>query len=142
MNESTQQQTNTLLEVYRLIIKNIPDKISNDIIMDILKKNFEDVVFDISINKLKHKYNNMKNKKMCFLSTNSLNIRKKIIDFFYNYEFIDPKGLKFKFTVVDSLYQPPMIKSNDKAENTIYTSKIKLIFMKIIIKISFSFLIF
>ncbi len=118
----------TFLEVYRLIIKNIPDKISNDNIMEILKKNFEDVIFDISINKLKHKFNNMKNKKICFLSTNSLNIRKKIIDFFYNYEFIDPKGLKFKFTVVDSLYQPPMIKSNDKAENTIYNSKICFLF--------------
>jgi hypothetical protein len=129
MNESSQQQqTTTILEVYRLMIKNIPDKISNDTIMDILKKNFEDVIFDISINKLKHKYNNMKNKKTCFLSTNSLNIRKKIIDFFYNYEFIDPKGLKFKFTVVDSLYQPPMVKSNDKAENTIYTSKLILFF--------------
>jgi hypothetical protein len=121
MNEST-QRANILLEVYRLIIKNIPDKISNESIMDILNKNFEDVIFDISINKLKHKYNNMKNKKYCILSTNSLNIRKKIIDFFYNYEFIDPKGLKYKFMVVDCLYQPPMIKINDKAENTIYTS--------------------
>lgn len=126
MNEIIQQQTQQTinpLEVYRLIIKNIPDKISNDNIMEILKKNFEDVIFDISINKLKHKYNNMKNKKICFLSTNSLNIRKKIIDFFHNYEFIDPKGLKFKFTVVDSLYQPPKVKSNDKAENTIYNRK-------------------
>lgn len=123
MNEST-PQPNTPLEVYRLIIKNIPDKISNDSIMDILKKNFEDVIFDISINKLKHKYNNMKNKKFCFVSTNTLNIRKKIIDFFHNYEFVDPKGLKYKFSVVDSLFQPPMIKSNDKAHNTIYTSNI------------------
>jgi len=124
MNESNLQQQAIPLEVYRLIIKNIPDKISNENIMDILKKNFEDSIFDITINKLKHKYNNMKNKKICFLSTNSLNIRKKIIDFFLNYEFVDQKGLKHKFTVIDSLYQPMQIKSQDKADNTIYTSKI------------------
>jgi hypothetical protein len=127
MNESTQQQQSTL-DIYRLIIKNIPDKISNDNIMDILKKNFEDSVFDVTINKLKHKYNNMKNKKICFLSTHSLNIRKKIIDFFSNYEFVDPKGLKLKFTVIDSLYQPIYIKNNDKSANTIYSSNIITVF--------------
>ncbi len=70
----------------------------------------------------------MKNKKICFLSTHSLNIRKKIIDFFSNYEFVDPKGLKLKFTVIDSLYQPIYIKNNDKSANTIYSSNIITVF--------------
>jgi len=126
MTENSQQPNNPT-EVYRLIIKNIPDKISNDNIMEVLKKNFENMIFDISINKLKHKYNSMKNKKICFLSTDSLNIRKKIIDFFLNFEFIDPKGLKHKFTIIDSLYQPATLKSQDKANNTIDTSELIII---------------
>lgn len=121
----TESQTLSTNDVYRLVLKNIPDKISNDCIIDILKKNFENNIFDISVNKLKHKYNNLKNKKVCLLSTNGLNIRRKIIDFFLNYEFVDPKGLKHKFTVVDSLHQPALIKTNDKIENTIYTSNLK-----------------
>ncbi len=128
MNES--QSTN---DIYRLIIKNIPEKISNEIIIETLKKNFESAIFDIYINKLKHKYNNFKNKKICFVSTNCINIRKKIIDFFLTNEFVDPKGIKHKFTVIDSLYQPPLIKTQDKIENTISTSKFN--FLSILIKL-------
>lgn len=117
---SNQNQTSpTITEAYRLIIKNIPEKISNEILLDTLKKNFENKISDISINKLKHKYNNYKNKKICLISAESLNTRKKIIDFFSTNEFIDPKGGKHKFTVVDNLYQMPIVKSNEKIENTI-----------------------
>ena len=113
-----------ITEAYRLIIKNIPEKISNEILLDTFKKNFEDKIFDISINKLKHKYNNYKNKKICLISTDCLNTRKKVIDFFSTNEFVDPKGGKHKFTVIDNLYQMPIVKTNDKIENTISTSKI------------------
>jgi len=128
MNENTNTNTNTnpdtnpiLTEAYRLIIKNIPEKISNEILIETLKKNFENKIFDICINKLKHKYNNYKNKKICLISTDCLNTRKKVIDFFSTNEFVDPKGGKHKFTVVDNLYQMPIVKTNDKIENTIST---------------------
>ncbi len=110
-----------ITEAYRLIIKNIPEKISNEILLETFKKNFENKIFDISINKLKHKYNNYRNRKICLLSAESLNTRKKIIDFFSTNEFVDPKGGKHKFTVVDNLYQIPIVKSNEKVENTIST---------------------
>ena len=113
-----------ITEAYRLIIKNIPEKISNEILLETFKKNFEDKIHDISINKLKHKYNNYKNKKICIISTDCLNTRKKVIDFFSTNEFVDPKGGKHKFTVIDNLYQMPIVKTKDKIENTISTSKI------------------
>ena len=75
----------------------------------------------------------MKNKKICFLSTNNYNIRKKIIDFFVSYEFIDPKGLKQKFTIIDSLHQPTIINTIDKVENTIFSSNHFFIFKNLIL---------
>ena len=118
-------ENQTITEAYRLIIKNIPEKISNEILLDTLKKNFENNIYDISVSKLKHKYNNYKNKKICLISTDCLNTRKKVIDFFFHNEFVDPKGGKYKFNVVDSLYQPPLVKASDKIVNTISSSKIE-----------------
>jgi hypothetical protein len=106
----------------RLAIKNIPENFSNQQILDLLTKNFENMLKNIDIIKLEHKYN-LKNNKICFLTAENLDIRKKVIDFFSVFELVDPKGFKQKLIVVDCLYQNKFKSNKDSIENTIDKSK-------------------
>lgn len=94
--------------------------------MEILNKNFEDKIKDISIEKLEHKYN-LKNNKLCFLTVENFELRKKVISFFSTFEMVDPRGFKQKLSVMDCLYQNKPKALKDSAEGTINQSKINMI---------------
>lgn len=105
----------------RLVIKNIPENFSDDQIIELIKKNFENKSRDITIIKLEHKYS--KNNKLCYLTTDNLDSRQEIIQFFNGFELIDPKGLKQRLSIIDCLYQNKIKNQKDKIENTIEQSK-------------------
>jgi hypothetical protein len=116
----------------RLILKNIPENFSDDQLLDILKKNFENKLSEINIMKLEHKYNT-KNNKICLVTCANLETRKNVVSFFQSFELVDPKGFKQKLSVIDSLYQNPTIKKEDKISNSI--SNCILLFLKKFYKI-------
>ncbi len=101
----------------RLVIKNIPENFSDDQLTELIKKNFENRTKDINILKLEHKYS--KNNKLCYLTTDNLDTRREVIQFFNGFELIDPKGFKQKLTIIDCLYQNKAKNQKDKIENTI-----------------------
>jgi RNA recognition motif-containing protein len=106
----------------RLVIKNIPENFSDDQLIELIKKNFEIRIKNITIIKLEHKYS--KNNKLCYLTTDNLDTRREIIQFFNGFELIDPKGFKQKLSIVDCLYQNILKTQKDKILNTIDQSKI------------------
>lgn len=106
----------------RLLIKSIPETFSNDQLNDILNKNFANKIHDINITKSVHKYAS-KNNKICYLTIDSLEVRKEIIDFFTGFELVDPKGYKQRLTILDCLYQTKFKPIKDSVENTISNSK-------------------
>jgi RNA recognition motif-containing protein len=105
----------------RLVIKNIPQNFSDTQIKELITKNFENKIKDITSIKLEHKYS--KNNKLCYLTTDNLETRRDIIEFFNGFELIDPKGLKQKLSIIDCLYQNKTKSQKDKIENTIEQSK-------------------
>jgi hypothetical protein len=123
MNDLNQNFINsTPINSYRLEIKNIPENLSNEQLTDILNKNFENKLKDISIIKLEHKYN-LKNNKICFLTVDNFELRKKLINFFSTIEIVDPKGFKQKLIVVDCLFQNKGKSNKDSVEGSINQSK-------------------
>jgi hypothetical protein len=109
----------------RLTLKNIPENFSNEQLLDLLDKKFESKLKDIIITNLEHKYNS-KNNKICFVTADNLEMRKKVFNFFATFEMIDPRGFKQKINIVDCLYQnPPKDNINkDSIEGSIENSKI------------------
>ncbi len=109
----------------RMMIKYIPGFLSDTQILEILNKHFENLLFDVHIS-YSSKHADTKNKtKICILTVKSMESRLKIYEFFYDFEVIDPKGFKQKFSVVDCLYQKISSSKNkpfDPIENTIKDS--------------------
>ena len=79
----------------RLVIKNIPESLSDNKLIEILKKNFEGhIKNDILICKLVKKYSMKKRNKMCYITIDNLETRNKVYDFFSSFELVDPRGFK------------------------------------------------
>lgn len=122
MNENFNFDTsNSLMSKFRLVIKNIPKTLPDSHVKDILSKNFGSNIFDVVISKSLHK---SKNNKICYVSVDSIERRKEIINFFSTFELVDPKGFKQKLNVVDCLYQEDYTNKLDPIENTIDQSKL------------------
>lgn len=132
MTENNPQQSNLPSNVScRLTLKNIPENFSNEQLLDLLDKKFESKLKDIIITNLEHKYNS-KNNKICFVTAENIEMRKKVFNFFASFEMIDPRGFKQKINIVDCLYQNPP-KDNiikDSIEGTIENSKILILIYK------------
>ena len=104
----------------KLVIKNIPNSLSDNKIKDILKKNFEEhIKDDILIVKLEKKYSMKKRNKICFMTVDNLKTRNEVFDFFSTFELVDPKGIKQKLIVNDCLYQSKPKSEIDPIENSI-----------------------
>lgn len=106
----------------RLVIKNIPESLSDEQIFDIFKKNFADHIKNNTlIVKLEKKYSLKKRNKICFCTVDNLETRQKVYDFFSTFELVDPKGIKQKLTVNDCLLQNKINGTKDEIENSIET---------------------
>lgn len=104
----------------RLIIKGIPENISDEHFESILNDNFSKFIKEQPlIIKLNKKYSTKKKNKICFFTVDSLEARAKIVDFFSSFELIDPKGMKQKLIVNDCLLQTRIKVNMDAMENTI-----------------------
>ena len=110
----------------KLFIKNIPNNIQDDKFLEILNKNFENLISSATIYKHQHKFN-PKNSKICFFTINSMEAKIKIYEFFSTFDMIDHRGLKHKLKIVDSIYMKPNMKMEDPVNNTI--SKSNIIFL-------------
>lgn len=104
----------------RLVIKNIPENFPDNHLLELINKNFENKIKDINIIKLEHEYS--KNNKLCYLTTDNLNTRREVIQYFNGFKVIDPKGFKQKLSIVDCLFQNKSKAQPDKIENTIEQS--------------------
>lgn len=103
----------------KLYIKNIPDGFPDDKFLEILKKQFETSLTNLTLYKHSHKFKNKLN-KICFLKVPSPEVKKKVCEFFSTFELIDQRGIKHKLKVVDSLLPSQSYPSSiDKLENTI-----------------------
>ena len=104
----------------RLVIKNIPNNLNDEQIINIFKKNFGEHIIDkILVFKLLKKYSLKKRNKICFLTVDNFETRQNIIDFLDTFELVDPKGIKQKLTVNDCLLQNKIKGNEDQIENTI-----------------------
>ncbi len=102
----------------RIVLKNIPENFSDEQLKELLNKNFEGKLKDVIINKLEHKYNS-KNNKICFVTAENFEIRKKIFAFFSSFEMVDPRGFKQKVNVADCLHQTKAKNLEEKITNTL-----------------------
>ena len=104
----------------RLVIKNIPDNLSDTKLIEIIKKNFEEhVKNDILICKLEKKYSMKGRNKICFITVDNLETRNKVYEFFSTFELVDPRGIKQKLAVNDAIYQSRTKPIDDPICNTI-----------------------
>jgi len=121
----------------RLVIKNIPNNLNDEEIINILKKNFGEHIIDkILVFKLLKKYSLKKRNKICFLTVDNFETRQNIIDFLDTFELVDPKGIKQKLTVNDCLLQNKIKGNEDQIENTIEIVNILLNLKNILKKIN------
>jgi len=124
MNQKFQENPDDLKKFFhipsRLVIKNIPNILNDEQIINIFKKNFGEHIIDkILVFKLLKKYSLKKRNKICFLTVDNFETRQNIIDFLETFELVDPKGIKQKLTVNDCLLQNKIKGNDDKIENTI-----------------------
>ena len=104
----------------RLVIKNIPESLSDNKLIEILKKNFErHIKNDILICKLVKKYSMKKRNKICYITVDNLETRNKVYEFFSSFELVDPRGFKQKLTINDAIYQFRQKGIDDPLNNTI-----------------------
>ena len=104
----------------RLVIKNIPESLSDNKLIEILKKNFEGhIKNDILICKLVKKYSMKKRNKICYITVDNLETRNKVYEFFSSFELVDPRGFKQKLTINDAIYQFRQKGIDDPLNNTI-----------------------
>ncbi len=129
MDEIPENTNNNSTNIpFRLVIKNIPENFSDSQLTEIFNKNFETDdgvlhVSDITFNKLEHRYT-AKNNKLCFITVDNFDMRKRLISFFSGFDIVDPKGFKQKLTVVDCLYHTKGKSTKDTIENTLSECKI------------------
>ena len=91
----------------RLVIKNIPGDLSDEKIIEIFQKNFDenDIKKDMIVIKLQKKYSLKGRNKICFITVNNFEVRQKLIKFISEFELVSQKGVKQKLTVNDCLFQ-------------------------------------
>lgn len=121
-NNATANELNHLLKIpSRLVIKNIPSSLSDEMILEIFKKNFEEneIKSNTMIVKLEKKYSLSKRNKICMITVENFNVRQKVIDFINTFELIDPKGNKQKLTVNDCLLQRKYKDEKDPVEGSL-----------------------
>lgn len=105
----------------RLVIKDIPATLSDEKIIEIFTKNFEEneIKKDMIVIKLQKKYSLKDRNKICFLTVNNFEIRQKLINFISEFELVSQKGIKQKLTVNDCLFQKKYKDEEDIVNNTI-----------------------
>ena len=105
----------------RLVIKNIPGDLSDEKIIEIFTKNFEenDIKKDMIVIKLQKKYALKGRNKICFITVNNFEVRQKLIQFISELELVSQKGVKQKLTVNDCLFQRNYKIEQDPVNNTL-----------------------
>jgi hypothetical protein len=105
----------------RLVIKDIPATLSDEKIIDIFTKNFDEneIKKDMIVIKLQKKYSLKDRNKICFLTVNNFQIRQKLINFISEFELVSQKGIKQKLTVNDCLFQKKYKDEEDPVNNTL-----------------------
>lgn len=83
------------MEELKLVIKKIPNKMTEVEIKDILSRCVNGEYFNFQYVKPSHKFD-IKNNNICFLSVKNLEARIKLSDFLETYEIINKKGIKQK----------------------------------------------
>ena len=107
----------------RIVLKNLPENLSDEVLRDILNKNFEGKFRDLTFCNLEHKYY-ARNNKLCFVTIKDFETRQKFISFFSKFEIVDPRGMKQKIFVLDALHQNKAKEMDDNVKNSLETSKI------------------
>lgn len=105
----------------RLVIKDIPATLSDEKIIDIFTKNFDEneIKKDMIVIKLQKKYSLKDRNKICFLTVNNFEIRQKLLNFISEFELVSQKGIKQKLTVNDCLFQKKYKDEEDPVNNTL-----------------------
>lgn len=105
----------------RLVIKNIPGDLSDEKIIEIFQKNFDenDIKKDMIVIKLQKKYSLKGRNKICFITVNNFEVRQKLIKFISEFELVSQKGVKQKLTVNDCLFQRNYKIEQDPVNNTL-----------------------
>jgi len=105
----------------RLVIKDIPSTLSDEKILEIFTKNFEEneIKKDMIVIKLQKKYSLKDRNKICFLTVKNLEVRQKVINFINEFELVSQKGVKQKLTVNDCLFQKKYKDEEDPVNDTL-----------------------
>ena len=114
---------NQLLKIpSRLVIKNIPGDLSDEKIIEIFTKEFNEneIKKDMIVIKLQKKYALKGRNKICFITVNNFQVREKMINFINELELVSQKGVKQKLTVNDCLFQRNIKIEQDPVNNTLY----------------------
>ena len=112
----------TLMKIpSRLVIKDIPSTLSDEKILEIFTKNFEEneIKKDMIVIKLQKKYSLKDRNKICFLTVKNLEVRQKVINFINEFELVSQKGVKQKLTVNDCLFQKKYKDEEDPVNDTL-----------------------
>ena len=115
-------QYKKLMEIpSRLVIKDIPSTLSDEKIIEIFTKNFEEneIKKDMIVIKLQKKYSLKDRNKICFLTVNNFETRQKVINFINELELVSQKGIKQKLTINDCLFQKNYKVEEDPVNNTL-----------------------
>ena len=109
----------------RLVIKDIPATLSDEKILEIFTKNFDEneIKNDMIIIKLQKKYSLKDRNKICFITVNNLEIRQKLINFINEFELVSQKGIKQKLTINDCLFQKKYKDEEDPVNDTLKDMK-------------------
>ena len=105
----------------RLVIKDIPATLSDEKILEIFTKNFDEneIKKDMIVIKLQKKYSLKDRNKICFITVKNLEIRQKLINFINEFELVSQKGIKQKLTVNDCLFQKKYKHEEDPVNDTL-----------------------
>ena len=105
----------------RLVIKDIPSTLSDEKILEIFTKNFDEneIKKDMIVIKLQKKYSLKERNKICFITVKNLEIRQKLINFINEFELVSQKGIKQKLTINDCLFQKKYKDEEDPVNNTL-----------------------
>ena len=105
----------------RLVIKDIPATLSDDKIIEIFTKNFDEneITKDMIVIKLEKKYSLKERNKICFLTVTNFEVRQKMINFISEFELVSSKGIKQKLTVNDCLFQRKCKDEEDPVNDTL-----------------------
>jgi len=121
-NPSNSNELAGLLKIpSRLVIKDIPATLSDDKIIEIFTKNFDEneITKDMIVIKLEKKYSLKERNKICFLTVTNFEVRQKMINFISEFELVSSKGIKQKLTVNDCLFQRKCKNEEDPVNNTL-----------------------